>query len=80
MLVDVDDSIIQVHGYDKQGAGFGYSGVRGLNMLLARVSTASAASVVVAQRLAKGRAPHLAARNGWSPTRSRPCAHFPLLS
>jgi hypothetical protein len=54
MLVDVDDPIIQVHGYDKQGAGFGYSGVRGLNMLLATVSTASAAPVVVAQRLRKG--------------------------
>ncbi len=54
VLVDVDDSIIEVHGYDKQGAGFGYSGVRGLNMLLATVSTASAAPVVVAQRLRKG--------------------------
>ncbi len=29
VLVDVDDSIIEVHGYDKQGAAFGYSGVRG---------------------------------------------------
>ncbi len=54
VLVDVDDSIIEVHGYDKQGASFGYSGVRGLTMLLATVSTASAAPVVVAQRLRKG--------------------------
>jgi hypothetical protein len=80
MLLDVDDPIIQVHGYDKQGAGFGYSEVCGVNMLLATVSTASAAPVVVAQRLRKSRAPHLAARNGWSPTRSRPCTHFALLS
>src|SRR4051794_7480122 len=29
-LVDVDDTIIEVHGHAKQGAGFGYSGVRGL--------------------------------------------------
>src|SRR3954452_1494267 len=29
VLVNVDDTIIEVHGYAKQGAGFGYSGVRG---------------------------------------------------
>jgi hypothetical protein len=54
VLVDVDDSIIEVHGHAKQGADFGYSGVRGLNMLLATASTARAAPVVVAQRLRKG--------------------------
>jgi hypothetical protein len=54
VLVDVDDTIIEVHGYAKQGAGFGYSGVRGLNALLATVTTAGCAPVVVAQRLRKG--------------------------
>jgi hypothetical protein len=54
VLVDIDDSIIEVHGYTKQGASFGYTGVRGLNMLLATASTAAAAPVVVAQRLRKG--------------------------
>lgn len=54
VLVDVDDTIIEVHGYAKQGAGFGYSGVRGLNALLATVTTAGTAPVVVAQRLRKG--------------------------
>jgi len=54
VLIDVDDSIVEVHGHAKQGAGFGYSGVRGLNMLLATVSTAHAAPVIVAQRLRKG--------------------------
>lgn len=54
MLVDVDDSIIEVHGYAKQGAAFGYTRVRGLNMLLATVGTSSSAPVVVAQRLRKG--------------------------
>ncbi len=53
-LVDVDDTIIEVHGYAKQGSGYGYSGVRGLNALLATVSTATAAPVIVAQRLRKG--------------------------
>jgi hypothetical protein len=37
-----DDTIIEVHGYAKQGAGFGYSGVRGLNALLATSTTARA--------------------------------------
>jgi hypothetical protein len=54
VLVDVDDTIIEVHGYAKQGAGFGYSGVRGLNALLATVTTTDTAPVVVAQRLRKG--------------------------
>ncbi len=53
-LLDVDDTIIEVHGHGKQGAGFGYSGVRGLNALLATVTTAPTAPVIVAQRLRKG--------------------------
>ncbi len=54
VLVDVDDSIIEVHGHAKQGASFGYTRVRGLNMLLATASTPAAAPIVVAQRLRKG--------------------------
>ncbi|MGE9782340.1 IS1380 family transposase [Janibacter sp. G368] len=53
-LLDIDDTIIEVHGHAKQGAGFGYSGVRGLNALIATVATASSAPVIVAQRLRKG--------------------------
>jgi hypothetical protein len=56
VLVDIDDTIIEVHGYAKQGSGYGYSGVRGLNALLATVTTADAAPVIVAQRLRKGSA------------------------
>jgi len=54
VLVDVDDTIIEVHGYTKQGSGYGYSKIRGLNALLATVTTASTAPVIVAQRLRKG--------------------------
>ena len=54
VLVDIDDTIVQVHGYAKQGAGFGYTGVRGLNALIATACTARAAPVIVAQRLRKG--------------------------
>jgi hypothetical protein len=53
-FVDVDDTIIEVHGYAKQGAGFGYTRVRGLNALIATVTTPAAAPLIVAQRLRKG--------------------------
>jgi len=59
-LLDVDDTIIEVHGHAKQGAGFGYSGVRGLNALLATlaipVAAAPTAPVIVGRRLRKGAA------------------------
>jgi hypothetical protein len=54
VLVDVDDTIIEVHGHAKQGAGFGYSGVRGLNALLATLTVPGQAPVIAAQRLRKG--------------------------
>ena len=54
VMLDIDDTIIEVHGYAKQGSGYGYSGVRGLNALLATVSTNDTAPVIVAQRLRKG--------------------------
>ena len=53
-LLDVDDTIIEVHGHQKQGAGFGYSRVRGLNALIATLATATTAPIIVAQRLRKG--------------------------
>jgi hypothetical protein len=54
--VDLDDTVVEVHGYAKQGAAFGYSGVRGLNAALATVSTDQVAPVIAAQRLRKGSA------------------------
>ncbi|MET4783752.1 IS1380 family transposase [Glaciihabitans sp. UYNi722] len=54
VFLDVDDTIIEVHGYQKQGSGYGYSGVRGLNALLATLKTSSSAPIVVAQRLRRG--------------------------
>jgi hypothetical protein len=54
VLVDIDDTIVEVHGHAKQGSGYGYSGVRGLNALIATVTTAQAAPVIAGQRLRKG--------------------------
>src|SRR4051794_9381318 len=55
-FVDVDDTIREVHGYAKQAAAYGYSGVRGLNVQLATVSTPLAAPVIARARLRRGNA------------------------
>jgi len=52
--IDVDDTVRQTYGYAKAGAGRGYTGVNGLNALLAVVSTPGAAPVIAAARLRKG--------------------------
>lgn len=55
VMVDLDDAIIEVHGYQKQGASFGYPGVRGRNALIATASTSTSAPVIVGQRLWQGK-------------------------
>ena len=55
-FVDIDDTIRATYGYAKQGAGYGYSKVKGINALLATISTPAAAPVIAATRLGKGSA------------------------
>jgi hypothetical protein len=57
--LDLDSSIWQVYGQAKQGAAFGYTRVRGLHPLLATVSTARSAPVIVGSQL-RGGAAHTA--------------------
>jgi hypothetical protein len=52
--LDVDDTVRQTYGYAKQGAGRGYTGTKGLNALLAVMSTPASAPVIAATRLRKG--------------------------
>lgn len=54
--LDIDDTVKATYGYAKQGAGYGYSGVKGLNALIATVSTAATAPMIIATRLRKGSA------------------------
>ena len=54
--LDIDDTVRSTFGYAKQGSGYGYSGIKGLNALLAIVSSTSSAPVIVATRLRKGSA------------------------
>lgn len=52
--IDIDDSIIEVHGHGKLGSGYGYSGVRGLNSLITTITASATAPMIVGQRLRKG--------------------------
>ena len=53
-FVDVDDTIREVHGYQKQGAAYGYCGVKGLNAQLAALSSPTCAPVIAARPAAQG--------------------------
>ena len=53
-FVDVDDTIRAVHGYAKQGAGYGYTKVNGLNAQLGVLSSSGCAPVIAAARLRRG--------------------------
>src|SRR5690606_24142113 len=53
-FVDLDDTVRQTYVYAKQGTGRGYTGVNGLNALLATISTPLSAPVIAATRLRKG--------------------------
>jgi hypothetical protein len=53
-FVDVDDTVKPTYGYAKQGAGYGYTHVKGLNALIGTVSTPTSAPVIAATRLRKG--------------------------
>ena len=52
--LDIDDTIKATYGYQKEGAGYGYSKVKGLNALFAIISTPLSAPLIAATRLRKG--------------------------
>ena len=56
VFLDIDSKIKQVYGAGKQGAGHGYTKVRGLHFQIVVASTPLAAPVIVAERLRKGSA------------------------
>jgi hypothetical protein len=53
-FLDLDDTVREVHGHAKQGAAFGYTKQRGLNIQLAVVSTPLTAPVIARARLRSG--------------------------
>ena len=75
-FVDVDDTVRATHGYAKQGAGYGYSKVKGINVLLATASTPTAAPVIAAAtRLRKGSANSSGRVGSGSPPWGRVACH-----
>jgi len=50
-FIDLDDTVGEVHGYAKQAAAYGYTGVRGLNIQVAAISTPLSAPVIARVRL-----------------------------
>jgi hypothetical protein len=71
-FIDIDDTIREVHGYRKQGAAYGYSGVKGVNAQIAALSSPTCAPVTAGPGSARATPPPGTARTGSSPTRSRP--------
>src|SRR3954447_3464767 len=53
-MLDVDDTVREVHGHAKQGAAFGYTRQRGLNVQLATISTPLVSAVIARARLRSG--------------------------
>jgi hypothetical protein len=53
-FLDIDDTVRATYGYAKQGTGRGYTGVNGLNALLATICTPLSAPMIAATRLRKG--------------------------
>lgn len=53
-FLDIDDTLRRTYGYAKQGSGRGYTGVKGLNALVATLSTPLSVPVIAATRLRKG--------------------------
>jgi hypothetical protein len=54
VMVDIDDTLVEVYGHAKQGAGVGYTKVKGLNVLAAVVSGDTFAPVIAGTRLRRG--------------------------
>ncbi|TFB60629.1 hypothetical protein E3N94_02120 [Cryobacterium sp. Sr3] len=47
IFLDIDDTIIEVHGYQKEGSGYRYSGVRGLNVFLDALKTDVSVPIII---------------------------------
>jgi len=56
LYLDLDSTIIETHGLAKEGAGFGYTGVRGHHPLIARVSEPGQPGWIAHTRFRRGNA------------------------
>jgi hypothetical protein len=75
VFVDLDEAIIEAHGYAKQGSCYGYCGVPGLNAGLGTASREDRAPVILASARGQGPRSPPAARTSSSPQCWDPQAH-----
>jgi len=73
VLVDLDDTMREVHGYQKQAVAYGYNKTKGLNAILATISTDHSAPVIAQCGLRRGNI-RSGAKSGWHAERALPLA------
>lgn len=69
VLVDLDDTMREVHGYQKQAVAYGYNKTKGLNAILATISTDHSAPVIAQCGLRRGNI-RSGANSGWHADRA----------
>lgn len=69
VLIDLDDTMREVHGYQKQAVAYGYDKSKGLNAILATASTPASAPVVLVAGLRRGNI-RSGAHAGWYAARA----------
>lgn len=69
VLVDLDDTIRQTHGYQKQAAAYGYNNTKGLNAMITAISTAKTAPLITTAGLRRGNV-RSGANAGWHASRA----------
>lgn len=69
VLVDLDDTIRQTHGYHKQAVAYGYNHTKGLNAMVTAISTAESAPLITTAGLRRGNV-RSGANAGWHASRA----------
>lgn len=69
VLVDLDDTIRQTHGYQKQAAAYGYNKTKGLNAMVTAISTKNSAPLITTAGLRRGNV-RSGANAGWHASRA----------
>lgn len=69
VLVDLDDTIRELHGYQKQAVAYGYNKTKGLNAMVTAISTKNSAPLITTAGLRRGNV-RSGANAGWHASRA----------
>src|SRR5699024_2618101 len=69
VLVDLDDTIRETHGYQKQAAAYGYNRTKGLNAMITAISTKNSPPLIATAGLRGGNT-RSGANAGWHASRA----------